>query len=88
MNSGGGRPRGNAIGTEHLAGNEYTVFFPRNVDDCVATATLAAVQNGPNYEDPPPGRITVAHLNGRIRVRTYDRNGDPAELPFNLIVAC
>jgi len=88
VNSGGGRPRGNAIGTEHLAGNEYTVFFPRNVDDCVATATLAAVQNGPNYEDPPPGRITVAHLNGRIRVRTYDRNGDPAELPFNLIVAC
>jgi len=88
VDSGGGTSRGNAVNASHLSGNEYNVNFPRNVDDCVATATLAAVQNGPNFEDPPPGRITVAHLNGRVRVRTYDANGAPAELPFNVIVAC
>ncbi len=89
VNSGGGTPRGNAEGASHNgASNEYTIFFERSVDACVATATLAAVQNGPNLEEPPPGRITVAHLDGKIRVRTYDAAGNPAALPFNVIVAC
>lgn len=88
VNSGGGTPRGNAIGATHAAGNEYTVLFPRPVDDCVATATLAAVQNGASLEEPAPGRLTVAHVDRRVRVRTYDANGNPAELPFNVIVAC
>jgi hypothetical protein len=88
VDSGGGVARGNVLDVSHVAANEYNVILPRSADDCVATATLAAVQNGANLEEPPPGRITVAHLFTRVRVRTYDANGNPAPLPFNVIVAC
>lgn len=67
--------------------NEYVVEFPRNVDACVATATLATVAEG-FPEIPPPGRITVAHANGKVIVRTFDAAGSPTALPFNILVAC
>lgn len=89
VNSGGGTPRGNATGANHDSGtNQYTVFFERSVDACVATATLAAVQNGPVLEQPPPGRITVAHSGNSVIVKTFAADGSPDGQPFNLIVAC
>jgi hypothetical protein len=62
----------------------------RSVSNCIYTATLAAVQNGPILEQPPAGRITVA--NGpdtrTVTVKTYDENGAGTEAPFHVIVAC
>jgi hypothetical protein len=92
VTSGGGSVRGNAIGAGHSGGNEYNVVFDQNanVSGCIYTATLAAVQNGPTLEQPPAGRITVANGpdNRTVTVKTYDANGNPAEAPFHLIVAC
>lgn len=89
VNSGGGTPRGNATDASHDSGsNQYTIFFERSVDACVATATLAAVQNGPALEQPPPGRITVAHSGNSVIIKTFAADGSPDGLAFNLIVAC
>jgi hypothetical protein len=35
-----------------------------------------------------PGRVTVADAGGSVAVRTYDPAGNPADLPFHLLVAC
>jgi hypothetical protein len=52
----------------------------------VATATLANVSG---QIPPPTGHVTVEpSADGRVLVRTWDANGTPAWLPFNLIVAC
>lgn len=91
VTSGGGSVRGNATGAGHVSGNEYHVTFPAsNIHDCVYSASLAAVQNGPTLEQPPAGRITVADdADPRgVLVKTYDANGNPIEAPFHLIVAC
>ena len=89
VNSGGGTPRGNATGATHQGGtNQYTIFFERSVDPCVATATLASVQNGPVLEEPPPGRITLAHSGKSVIVKTFAADGSPDAQPFNLILAC
>jgi hypothetical protein len=80
----GAKVRGSALGAIARGLNESVVAFARNVDDCVSTATLAAV-DGPA---PPPGRITVARDSGDIVVRTFNAAGDPQRLPFHLIVAC
>ena len=37
---------------------------------------------------PPPGRITVEPSGDDILVRTFDRDGNVADSPFNVIVAC
>lgn len=81
--------RGTALGVNRTAGsNEYAVQFPRNVDACVATATLATVEGGGTPVDPPAGRITVAHTAGNVVVRTFDAAGAATALPFNVLVAC
>ena len=80
--------RGSASFANRVAGtNEYVVTFPRNVDDCVATATLATVEGGSPVV-PPAGRLTVAHTGGNVVVRTFDEAGAATALPFNLLVAC
>jgi hypothetical protein len=91
VTSGGGSVRGNATGAGHVSGNEYHVTFAAsNIHDCIYSATLAAVQNGPTLEQPPAGRITVADdADPRgVLVKTYDAAGNPVEAPFHLIVAC
>src|SRR4051812_40965395 len=88
VTSGGGSVRGNASGAGHLGGNEYHVTFPSTtIHDCVYSATLAAVQNGPTLEQPPAGGITVADdADPRgVLVKTYDAAGNPVEAPFHLI---
>ena len=87
INSAGRQNRGNAIFWEIRGLNEYLVGFDRNIDDCVTTATLAAVP-GATPTTPPAGRITVGRESGRALVKTYDAAGNVASLPFHLIVAC
>ena len=56
---------------------------------CVATASLASVPNGPSVDEPAAGRITVKEDQAQsVLVSTYDAAGNPAEEPFNLILAC
>ena len=92
INSGGGAVGGNAQGVTHNAGgaasNEYGVSFGRPIDSCTAIATLAGLQNGAASEEPAAGRITVANEGGRVLVKTFAADGTPAELPFNVVVAC
>lgn len=89
VNSGGGTVRGNATTASHQGGSGlYTIAFDRDVSQCVATATLAAVQNGPALEEPPAGRATVGVDGSRVAVRTFDVDGTVRDLPFNVIVAC
>jgi hypothetical protein len=87
VNSGGVIVRGNAIFKFMRGANEYLIGFSRPVDDCVSTATLAAVEGG-GTPTPPAGRITVAREGGRVLVKTYNAAGNPEALPFHLIVAC
>jgi hypothetical protein len=65
-------------------------FAATNIHECVYSASLAAVQNGPTLEQPPAGRITVADdADPRgVLVKTFDAAGNPVEAPFHLIVAC
>jgi hypothetical protein len=87
INSGGGAIRGNSTSSSTRGLNEYIIGFDRSVDDCVSTATLAAVEGG-GTQTPPAGRITVARENGKVLVKTYDVDGSIKALPFHLIVAC
>jgi hypothetical protein len=79
--------RGNAISVEVRGANEFIVGFGPSVDQCVSTATLAAMEGG-SPTPPPAGRITVARENRDVLVRTYDAGGAATRLPFHLIVAC
>jgi hypothetical protein len=89
IDSGGGRHKGNAEGTEGLTVGTRVVRFSRSVADCVATATLAPVPGGATPVPPADGRITVEPSgDGRALIRTWLGNGTADWLPFNLIVAC
>lgn len=89
VNSGGATVRGNATASAHQGGSGlYTLAFGRDVSGCEATATLAAVQNGPSLEQPKPGRITVGAEGPNVAVRTFDVDGSVRDQPFNVIVVC
>jgi hypothetical protein len=68
---------GDAIGA-------YVVGFAESVSSCAYTATLGTT----DASTAPPGRITVNDHAGAVGVQTYDASGNPADLPFHLIVAC
>lgn len=66
----------------------HRLEFGRDVSQCAYSATLADVPGG-NVPTAVAGRITVASAGGpAIVVKTYDVAGNPAELPFHVIVAC
>ena len=89
VTSGGSAVKGNSRLVEHVSGsNAYRVTFDRDATNCVATATLAAIQNGPTLEEPDAGRITVGPSAGSILVKTFAANGAPAERPFNVTLSC
>ena len=89
VNSGGTAVRGNATGFTHQSGSGvYVLAFGRDMSTCEATATLAAVQNGPALEQPTAGRITVATDGANLVVRTFDVDGTVKDQPFNAIVVC
>jgi hypothetical protein len=88
--AGGSVQRGNATSAAHQGGtNEYRVTFDRDVSSCIATATLATVPTAGGADQPAAGRITVAQDQATsVLVRTFGADGNPAEQPFNLILAC
>lgn len=89
INSGGTAARGNATAFNHQGGSGlYTVAFGRDVSSCEATASLAAVPNGPSVDQPTAGRITVGAAGMDVAVRTFDVDGTAKDQPFNVIVAC
>jgi hypothetical protein len=87
ISSTGGVVRGNATGSEQVSPNKRLINFSRPLAGCVPTAALARVDEHPAV-DPGPGRIVVAIEGDRVAVETYNINGVPAYLPFNVIVAC
>lgn len=86
LNASNQRVRGSDVGTSPRGIGVRVVTFERSVRDCVATGTLA--RTSLQDLEPPPGRITLAQEGADVTVRLYDKNGDPADIGFNLIVAC
>jgi hypothetical protein len=90
ISSGGAAVLGNATSAAHQGGtNVYTVEFGGDVSRCIYSAVLAAVQAGPQVEQPPPGRITVASGGAnRVVVNTFNADGSPGEAPFHVTASC
>jgi hypothetical protein len=86
VGAGGSFVRGNATHGGHTVGGSgaYTVGFAESVSGCAYSATLGTSDGS----STPPGRITVSDLSGIVGVQTYAPDGNPADLPFHLIVAC
>lgn len=77
--------RGDATngGRADAPGN-YVVGFAGSVSGCAFTATLGSTDT----TTAPAGRVAVNDQGGKVGVQTYDAAGNPADLPFHLIVAC
>jgi hypothetical protein len=90
ISSGGARVLGNATNSSHQGGtNVYSVEFAQDMTNCVYTAVLASVQAGPQLEQPPAGRITVASGGGnKVIVTTFGVDGTATESPFHLTASC
>jgi hypothetical protein len=86
VSSAGTLVAGNATEVTDRSVGFLAVGFSRSLAECVPVATLAVSPGDP--VDPGAGRIVVARVGDRVSVRTYDSNGNPASLPFNLLVAC
>jgi hypothetical protein len=86
VNGAGALVRGDATSGGHAsdATGSYVVGFGQSTSGCAYTATLG----GTDGTAVAPGRVTVADAGGSVAVRTYDSSGNPADLPFHLIVAC
>jgi hypothetical protein len=87
FSSNGGKIRGNTTSSEPIPGGGQggIAGFDRDVSGCEAVATLTTSAGD---VDVPPGQITVRPNGARVEVRTYDSDGTPRGLPFNLIVVC
>lgn len=85
VSSAGGFLRGDAkSGGRDSAIGAYVIGFADSVSGCAYTATLGTT----DASTALPGRITVNDHAGSVGVQTYDAAGNPADLPFHLIVAC
>jgi hypothetical protein len=83
INAAGEVIRGNATSLTSPEPGARHVRFGRQVSDCVATATLVGT-----IAMPGAGvRVELGDGEG-VLVRTSGSSGNPAYLPFNLIVAC
>lgn len=77
--------RGNATnGGRADTPGTYVVGFAGSVSGCASTATLGST----DATTAPAGRVAVNDQGGKVGVQTYDAAGNPADLPFHLIVAC
>ena len=89
VNSGGELVTGNATSNEGAGPGGRLLGFERSVAGCVPVASITSLAGGPIPSPPPTSHVTAEPSgDGRILVKTYDANGDPAQYPFNLIVAC
>ena len=87
IDAGGRRVRGDPAGSTPIGIGGREVDFGRSLQACVATASLADV-DAQATEPPPNGHITVSQENDKVLVKTFNGNGEPTDLGFNLIVAC
>lgn len=77
--------RGNATsGGNAGATGTYVVGFADRVSACAFSATVGTT-DGTAISG---ARATVRELDGRVGVQTFDAAGNPADLPFHLLVAC
>jgi hypothetical protein len=80
--------KGGATGSHTSAGSgEYTLTFNRDMRACWAVGSISRVP-GTTPEDPQDGQIVTSTTGSGVFVRTLDGNGQPADLPFHLIVVC
>jgi hypothetical protein len=66
----------------------YHVVFKRGVRKCAYVATIGTIGTS---GVPPTGQISVVGLAGHkagVFVETVDSTGNPAYLPFHLVVTC
>ena len=85
VSSSGTLVRGNATSGGSAGGTgSYVIGFAENVSACAFSATLGTTDGA----GTAPGRITVRDAGGQVGVQTYDADGNPADLPFHLVVAC
>jgi hypothetical protein len=84
VSSAGGFSRGDATHGGRVGIGSYAVGFSDSVAGCAYAATLGTT----DATIAPPGRVTVSDAAGSAGVQTYDAAGNPADLPFHLIVAC
>jgi hypothetical protein len=89
VNSFGDGRGGNATSIRPAGPASRVVGFSESVASCAATATLTEIPGEPNPSSWVTGGVTAQHSgDGGILVRTFEANGNPANYPFNLIVAC
>ena len=90
VTSGGEKAVGNASSLEGgTTFNARIVGFSQSVASCVAVASLTSIPGGPVPDPPGNGHVTAEPTaDGRVLVETFDPDGNPAQYPFNLIVAC
>lgn len=89
VTSSGDRGIGNADSLTPVGINGTIVGFNRSVASCVAVASLTSIPGGPVPDPPGNGHVTVEPTgDGRVLVETFTADGQPAQAPFNLVVAC
>ena len=78
--------RGNAVQSgKSITGypGAYSVVFDDDISRCTYAATLATFGTS-----EAAGRIAVRGQGATVNVQTSNKAGQPADLPFQLIVAC
>jgi hypothetical protein len=80
--------KGGATGSHTIGGSgEYTVTFNRDMRACWAVGSISRVPGAPP-EHPDEGEIVTSTTGSGVFVRTRNHDGNPADLPFHLIVVC
>ena len=62
----------------------YEIAFNSDIGACYAVASIA----GMDGVEPGNGQVVTSITGDRATVRTRDAAGNPADLPFHLIVSC
>jgi hypothetical protein len=90
VSSSGGGAVGNANSIQNGGTfNTRLIGFGSSVANCVAVASLTSIPGGPVPNPPGNGHVTAEPTaDGRVLVETFDPDGNPAQYPFNVIVAC
>lgn len=87
--SSGGNVLGGTGGGTHVVLGRYDIGFGRDLRSCRAVASLARVSGDSSaVEIAPNGEIVTETTTTGVTVHTYNSQGQPTDLPFNLVVAC
>jgi len=84
VSAAGKADRGNATFASPGGTGHYEVGFSQSPAACAWTATLGTIDD----TESPAGRITVHQDGDHVGVQTFDSAGNPAALPFDVIMAC